>query len=170
MFLFLHKTQISHNYISIPSLPNFPPLPSSQPSRSSQSLRLGFLCHTAASHQLPLLHMVLYKCWRHFPVRPTLSLPTVSTVHSLYLRYMCVCIYIHNGELLSIKNNKFESLLVRWINLEPVIQSEISQKEKNKSHILTHIYGIQTHLWGRNGVLPYRGTNPIMRTHPHELI
>ena len=39
-----------------------PPLPSSQPSRSSQSLRLGFLCHTAASHQLPLLHMVLYKC------------------------------------------------------------------------------------------------------------
>jgi hypothetical protein len=86
----------------------------------------------------------------------------------LYICDTCVWVCIHNGELLSIKNNKFESLLVRWINLEPVIQSEISQK--NKSHILTHIYGIQTHLWGRNGVWPYRGTNPIMRTHPHELI
>ena len=30
-----------------------------------------------------------------------------------------------------------------WMNLKPVIQSEISQKEKNKSHILTHKYGIQ---------------------------
>ena len=39
-----------------------------------------------------------------------------------------------------IKKNKFESVLVRWMNLEPVTQSEVSQKEKNKYHIL--IYGI----------------------------
>ena len=32
---------------------------------------------------------------------------------------------------------------MRWMNLEPIIQSELSQKEKNKYHILTHIYGIQ---------------------------
>ena len=43
----------------------------------------------------------------------------------------------------AIKRNKFESVLVRWMNLEPVIQSEVSQKEKNKYHILMHINGIK---------------------------
>ena len=51
-------------------------------------------------------------------------------------------VYIHSGILLSHKKNEFESVLVRWMNLEPVIQSEVSQKEKNKYHILMHIYGI----------------------------
>jgi len=40
------------------------------------------------------------------------------------------------------KRNEFESVLVRRMNLELVIQSEVSQKEKNKYHTLTHIYGI----------------------------
>ena len=39
--------------------------------------------------------------------------------------------------ILAIKRNKFESVLVRWMNLEPVIQSEVSQKEKNEYDILT---------------------------------
>lgn len=44
--------------------------------------------------------------------------------------------------------NEFEFLiLVRWINLKPVIQSEVCQKDKNKCHILTHIYGIPYHLY-----------------------
>ena len=43
----------------------------------------------------------------------------------------------------AIKRNKFESVLMRWMNLEPIIQSEVSQKEKDKYHILTHIYRIQ---------------------------
>ena len=43
---------------------------------------------------------------------------------------------------LAIKGNEFESVLVRWMNLEPVIQSEVSQKEKNKYRILMHTYGI----------------------------
>ena len=42
----------------------------------------------------------------------------------------------------AIKMNEFESVVVRWVNLEPVIQSEVSQKEKNKYHISVHIYGI----------------------------
>ena len=42
----------------------------------------------------------------------------------------------------AIKRNMFESVLMRWINLEPIIQSEVSQKEKDKYHILTHIFGI----------------------------
>ena len=44
--------------------------------------------------------------------------------------------------ILAIKRNKFESVLVRWMNLEPVIQSEVSQKEKNNYSILPHTYGI----------------------------
>ena len=40
----------------------------------------------------------------------------------------------------AIKRNAFESVLMRWMNLEPVIQREVSQKEKDKYHILTHIY------------------------------
>ena len=43
----------------------------------------------------------------------------------------------------AIKRNAFESILMRWANLEPIIQSEVSQKEKNKHHILMHIYGKQ---------------------------
>ena len=39
----------------------------------------------------------------------------------------------------AIKRNKLESVLVRWMNLEPIIRSEVSQKEKNKHHISTHI-------------------------------
>ena len=42
----------------------------------------------------------------------------------------------------AIKRNAFESVLMRWMNLGPIIQSEVSQKEKDKYHILTHIYGI----------------------------
>ena len=53
-----------------------------------------------------------------------------------------VVVYIHNVILLSHKRNAFESVLIRWMNLEPIMQSEVSQKEKDKYHILTHIYGI----------------------------
>jgi len=42
----------------------------------------------------------------------------------------------------AIKRNAFESVLMKWMNLEPIIQSEVSQKEKDKYHILTHIHGI----------------------------
>ena len=43
----------------------------------------------------------------------------------------------------AIKRNLFETVLMRWMNLESIIQSEVSQKEKYKYRILTHIYGIQ---------------------------
>ena len=51
--------------------------------------------------------------------------------------------YIHTMEYYSaIKRNTFESDLIRWMNLELIIQSEESQKEKDKNCLLTHIYGI----------------------------
>ena len=52
--------------------------------------------------------------------------------------------YIYTMEYYSaIKRNVFESVLMKWMNLEPVIQREVSQKKKDKFCILTHIYGIQ---------------------------
>ena len=51
--------------------------------------------------------------------------------------------YIYTMEYYSaIKRNAAESVLMRWMNLEPIIQSEVNQKEKDKYCILTHIYGI----------------------------
>ena len=43
----------------------------------------------------------------------------------------------------AIKKNSFESVLMRWMKLEPIIQSEVSQKDKDHDSILTHIYRIQ---------------------------
>ena len=42
----------------------------------------------------------------------------------------------------AIKRNETELFVVRWMDLESVTQSEVSQKEKNKYRMLTHIYGI----------------------------
>ena len=42
----------------------------------------------------------------------------------------------------AIKKNTFKSVLMRWMKLERIIQSEVSQKEKHQYIILTHIYGI----------------------------
>ena len=41
-----------------------------------------------------------------------------------------------------IKRNETDLVVVRWMDVESVIQSEVSQKEKNKYRMLTHIYGI----------------------------
>ena len=54
--------------------------------------------------------------------------------------------YIYIMEYYStIKKNAFESVLIRWMNLEPVIQDEVSQKEKHQYSILIHIYVIYKH-------------------------
>ena len=42
-----------------------------------------------------------------------------------------VVVHIHNGILLSHKRNTFESVLMRWMNLEPITQSEVSQRKTN---------------------------------------
>ena len=49
--------------------------------------------------------------------------------------YMCTMEYYS-----VIKKNAFESVLMRWMKLEPIVQSEVSQKEKHQYIILTHIY------------------------------
>ena len=42
----------------------------------------------------------------------------------------------------AIKRNAYESVLMRWMKLEPIIESKVSQKEKDKCCILMHIYRI----------------------------
>ena len=51
--------------------------------------------------------------------------------------------YMYTMEYYSaIKKNTFESVQMRWMKLEPIIQSEVSQKEKHQYSVLTHIHGI----------------------------
>ena len=42
----------------------------------------------------------------------------------------------------AVKMNACDTILMRWMNLEPTIHKEVSQKHKDKYHILMHIYGI----------------------------
>ena len=53
------------------------------------------------------------------------------------LWYICTMEYYS-----AIKRNVFESVLMKWMNLESIIQREVSQKEKDKYHIIKQIYGI----------------------------
>ena len=55
-----------------------------------------------------------------------------------------VVVHIQNGAeyFSAIKKNTFELVLMRWMKLEPIIQSEVSQKEKHQYSIIMHIYGI----------------------------
>ena len=51
--------------------------------------------------------------------------------------------YVYKMEYYSgIRKNTFESVLMRWMKLEPIMQSEVSQNGKHQYSILTHIYGI----------------------------
>ena len=60
-----------------------------------------------------------------------------------WVRKLCIYTNIYTMECYSaIKKNTFESVLMRWMKPEPIIQSEVSQKEKHQYSILTHIYGI----------------------------
>ena len=50
-------------------------------------------------------------------------------------------VHTYNG-ILAIKRNEIGSFVEMWMDLDTVIQSEVSQKEKNKYRILMHICGI----------------------------
>ena len=78
--------QISHNYTYIPCLLSLPPLFPAYSSRSSQSTRLDSLCYTATSHQLSVLHTVMYICrWCFSCLSQSLLPPLCPQVRSLYL-------------------------------------------------------------------------------------
>ena len=75
------------------------------------------------------LHMRWPKYWSFsFSIIPSKEIPGLISFRMEYYS--------------AIKRNAFESVLMRWMNLESITQSEVSHKEKDKYHILTHIYGI----------------------------
>ena len=61
---------------------------------------------------------------------------------SIMLPCKCPNFILHLKNYSAIKKNTFESVLMRWMKLGPIIQSEVSQKGKHQHSILTHIYGI----------------------------
>jgi len=62
------------------------------------------------------------------------------SIHSEWIKKLW---YIYTMEYYSArKRTTFESVLMRWMNLESLVQSEVSQEEQNKYYILTNIYGI----------------------------
>ena len=64
-------------------------------------------------------------------------------IQKMLLEWIRKLWYIYTMEYYSaIKKNSFESVLMRWMKLEPNIQNEVSQKDKDQYSILTHIYGI----------------------------
>ena len=81
-----------------------------------------------------------------------------------------VVLHIHNEILLSYKKNAFQSVLMMWMNLEPMTQSEASQKEKDKYCTLMHAYlwNLErwywwTYLQGSNGDTDLENTFIDMR-------
>ena len=52
-------------------------------------------------------------------------------------------VHTYDGILLIIKRDAFESVLKGWMNLEPIIQSEVSQKDKTKLNINEYIWNLE---------------------------
>ena len=75
---------------------------------------------------------------------PNVHHSTVYNSQDMEATYMSIKLwYINTVKYYSaIKKDTFESVPMRWMELEPIIQSEVSQKEKHQYSILTHIYGI----------------------------
>ena len=82
---------------------------------------------------IPLFITALFTIARTW--KPPRCPPTDEWVKKLW--YICTMEYYS-----AIKRSAFESVLLMWMNLEPFIQSEANQKEKDKYGILTHIYRI----------------------------
>ena len=74
-----------------------------------------------------------------FTIAWTWKQPRCPSADKMYKKAV---VHIHNGILLSYKKNICESVLMRWMKLGPIIQSEVSQKEKHQHSILMHMYGI----------------------------
>ena len=81
-------------------------------------------------------------CWAYTPRKPELKETHVPTALFTWKQPRCPSALKMADVHSPIKKNTFESVLMRWMKLEPIIQSEVSQKEKHQYSILTHIYGI----------------------------
>ena len=82
------------------------------------------------------------------------------TMHYNHIKYGDLIGFLQSA----IKRNKCESVELKWMNLESFIQSEVSQKQKNKYHILTHLYRIQ-----KNGADLFAGKEWARRQREQDL-
>ena len=74
-----------------------------------------------------------------FTIARTWKQPRCPSTDEWIKKLWYICTMEHYS---TIRRNTFESVLMRWMKLEPIIQSEVSQKEKYQYSILMHIYGI----------------------------
>ena len=73
----------------------------------------------------------------------SLGYRNLSSIHPPTDEWIKKMWHIYTTEYYSaIKRNEIEIFVVRWMDLEYVMQSEVSQKKKDKYHMRTHIYGI----------------------------
>ena len=72
----------------------------------------------------------------------TIAITWKQPRHPLIYKWIKKMWYIYTIEYYTMIKDEIESIVVRWMNLESIIQSEFSQKEKNKYCILMHINGI----------------------------
>ena len=92
-----------------------------------------------ATYFMQMCQRLQYKRFHWFTIARTWKQPRCPTADER-IRKLC---YIHTMDYYSaMKKNSFESVLMRWMTLEPIIQSEVSQKQKHQYSILTHIYAI----------------------------
>ena len=98
----------------------------------SDAFKLSFLVLVLSENSIKGKHTL-----RKTVYVPQLSYPFICLWTSRFLWYIYTMEYYS-----ATKKNTFESVLMRWMKLEPIIQSEVSQKEKHQYSILTHIYGI----------------------------
>ena len=78
--------------------------------------------------------------WVHGAAPRSFCLVSSPGIGPAMCRSSTSCVKKHR--VTAIKRSTVESVLMRWMNLEPIIQSELSRKEKDKYHILTHVYGV----------------------------
>ena len=135
-------------HFSMPLSQIFPPSPSptesKRPFYTSVSLLLsriqGYRYHLSKLH----IYALVYGCFSFWLtslciIARTWKQPRCPSVDE-WIRKLW---YIYTMEYYSaIKKNTLESVLMRWTKLEPIIQSEVSQKEKHQYSILMHIYKI----------------------------
>ena len=99
---------------------------------------------------IPLLDIYLEKTIIQKESCTTMCIAALFTIARTWKQFMCPSTvewikmwHIYTVEYYSaIKRNETELFVVKWMDLETVIQSEVSQKEKNKCRMVTHIYGI----------------------------
>ena len=147
MVFAIHRTWISHRFTCVPHPEppsHLPPIPSlcvfpvHQPWAPVSCVQPGLvICFTLDS----ILVSMLFS--QNIPPSPsptrTWKQPRCPSADE-WIRKLW---YIYTMECYSaIKTNSFESVLMRWMRLEPMKQSEVSQKDKDQYSILTHIYGI----------------------------